>query len=197
MKTAFFNHSIRCSFLKSKAGLILVSAFMAVISASAQESEPQNEISITYGTVANSNFLDIYTEAFTATSGSYFGPLGVEYFHHLSPMVSLGGIGVYKSHKETVSNIETTNSYITIMPAVKLSWVSTRNFGFYSKAGVGYTFFSISGETHDMKDKENTGSFNFQLSAIGLEAGGERFRVFAELGWGEQGLALGGLRVMF
>ena len=99
---------------------------VATLSASAQdEDDLVNEIGISYGVVANSNFLDIYTDAMTGKSGTYFGPLALEYFHHLCPMVSLGGIGVYKSHKETINGIELTNSYYTIMPAVKFSWYTS------------------------------------------------------------------------
>ena len=39
--------------------------------------------------------------------------------------------------------------------------------------------------------------FNFQVSAIGVEVGSPKFRGFAELGYGEQGIALIGLRYKF
>jgi len=178
--------------------LLILAAMVATLSASAQdEDDLVNEIGISYGVVANSNFLDIYTDAMTGKSGTYFGPLALEYFHHLCPMVSVGGVGVYKSHKETINGTELTNLYYTIMPAVKFSWYTSNHFGFYSKAAVGYTIFSITGEQKSTTDKEKSGSFNFQVSAVGLEVGGKRFRLFTELGWGEQGLACAGLRCKF
>jgi hypothetical protein len=39
--------------------------------------------------------------------------------------------------------------------------------------------------------------FNFQVSALGIEAGTENVRGFAELGIGEQGIALAGVRIRF
>lgn len=99
------------------------------------EDELVNEVGISYGIVANSNFLDVYTESISGKSGTYFGPLALEYFHHLTPMISVGGVGVCKSHKETINGIELTNLYYTIMPAVKFSWYTTNHFGFYSEGG--------------------------------------------------------------
>lgn len=161
------------------------------------KSELKNEIAVSYGAVANSNFADVFTEAFTTESGSYFGPMAIEYLHHLSPLISIGAVGVYKNHKVTFQGSEISNSYITVMPAVKFSWYTSKCFGFYSKLCAGYTFFSVSGETKDMEDKENSGCFNFQASLVGLELGSQHVRGFAELGWGEQGLVCGGIRFKF
>ena len=178
--------------------LLILAAIAATLTVNAQdEDELVNEVGISYGVVANSNYLDIYTDAMTGKSGTYFGPLALEYFYHLSPMISVGGVGVYKSHKETINGTELTNLYYTIMPAVKFSWYTSNHFGFYSKAAVGYTIFAITGEQKSTTDKEKSGSFNFQVSAVGLEVGGRRFRLFTELGWGEQGLACAGLRCKF
>ena len=69
------------------------------------EDELVNEVGISYGIVANSNFLDVYTESISGKSGTYFGPLALEYFYHLTPMISVGGVGVCKSHKETLYHI--------------------------------------------------------------------------------------------
>jgi hypothetical protein len=39
--------------------------------------------------------------------------------------------------------------------------------------------------------------FNFQASLLGIEAGGQNVRGFVELGMGEQGVALAGIRCKF
>ena len=62
----------------------------------------------------------------------------------------------------------------------------------YSKAAVGVTFMSDSGT----KDSDSKVVFNWQASLIGMEFGGA-FRGFVELGMGEQGIILGGLRYKF
>ena len=133
--------------------LLILATMVATLCVHAQdEDELVNEVGISYGIVANSNFLDVYTESISGKSGTYFGPLALEYFHHLTPMISVGGVGVCKSHRETINSTS---------------------------------------------DKEKSGAFNFQVSAVGLEVGGKRFRLFTELGWGEQGLACAGLRCKF
>jgi hypothetical protein len=38
---------------------------------------------------------------------------------------------------------------------------------------------------------------NWQLTAIGVEVGSKQIRAFAELGTGEQGIFLGGIRCKF
>ena len=85
------------------------------------EDELVNEVGISYGIVANSNFLDVYTESISGKSGTYFGPLALEYFHHLTPMISVGGVGVCKSHKETINGIElTTRRRLSAIPYLPL-----------------------------------------------------------------------------
>lgn len=44
---------------------------------------------------------------------------------------------------------------------------------------------------------ESKVGFNFQASALGIEAGSETIRAFFELGVGEQGVLLGGIRAKF
>ena len=67
---------------------------------------------------------------------------------------------------------------------------------------VGYCYFND--EDYDENGKK-TGDkstakdllFNFQASLIGVEAGGQHLRGFAEFGIGEQGVALAGIRYKF
>lgn len=185
--------------MKKKALVMVVAAlFCGTVAVQAQD-ECKHEVGVAYGAVANSNILDLFDDAFSnannpdPVSGSYFGPLSVEYYYRVSPMIGVGGVAVVKTHKETSRGGEAyTNKYFTVMPSVKFNWVHKAHFGFYSKLAAGYTFFStkFSGESG------SAGAFNFQASVIGLEAGG-RLRGFAELGWGEQGLALAGIRYRF
>jgi len=63
----------------------------------------------------------------------------------------------------------------------------------YSKAAVGLTVKTQSASGSDDKTKA---VFNWQASAVGMEFGGA-FRGFLELGMGEQGIVLVGLRYRF
>ena len=89
------------------------------------------------------------------------------------------------------------STYYTIMPAVKYNWSVKKNVSWYSKAAIGLTLLSQSIDTKSTtKDDDTSTSFNFQASFVGVEVGGA-LRGFAELGWGEQGIILAGLRYKF
>ena len=69
-------------------------------------------------------------------------------------------------------------------------------------AGVSYARFND--EDYDENGKKNGNNavsndllFNYQASLIGVEAGSAHLRAFAELGIGEQGIVLGGVRFKF
>jgi hypothetical protein len=89
------------------------------------------------------------------------------------------------------------------MPSVKFNWLRKNNWGMYSKlaAGATYTHFCFEDYENDRKtgEKETANDlfFNFQVSLIGIEAGNQHVRGFAEFGIGEQGIALAGVRYKF
>ena len=90
---------------------------------------------------------------------------------------------------------------------MKFDWVRKKNFGIYSKIGLGATYMyekevqKNDGSGQDIDDKvvHSKGKWmaNFQASLLGIEAGTEKIRGFAELGAGEQGIILAGLRYKF
>ena len=87
------------------------------------------------------------------------------------------------------------------MPSVKFNWLRKKHFGMYSAISAGIMFISdnVSTSYHgdrDIKSKSST-SFMFQGTGIGIEAGGEAIRAFAELGFGEKGTLCAGLRYKF
>ena len=85
------------------------------------------------------------------------------------------------------------------MPTVKFNFVRKKNFGLYSKAGLGVTYRTESIDYDDGSEdySEKALLFNWQLSFIGVEAGSPYMRAFAELGFGEQGIVCAGLRYKF
>ena len=139
------------------------------------------------------------------SDGNFTGPIALEYFYHLSPVIGLGAIGAYTHETKDIliSNDkygEAKNTFFTVMPAAKFNWLRKKNFGMYSKVGAGLTFASKK-EDYSKGSVENLSEskvgFNFQVSALGIEAGSETIRAFVELGVGEQGVALAGVRLKF
>lgn len=175
--------------------------------------QPKNELSLGYGAISTSNVLDAFIDVVSAMFGAkyentrFVGPFTAEYFYRVSPLVGVGGIGVYNHHKEDVVQHEQitgrrTSDYFTIMPAVKFNWLRRQNWGMYSKVAVGYTrgdFTTTGKDSEGMPTKETNGNnfFNFQASLAGIEAGSDHVRGFAELGFGEQGVLHGGVRFRF
>lgn len=194
---------------------VLLSAFVALMTvigvqnAMAQD-EFKHEVAVSYGVLSNSQILDVYEEAITAPihgsttlkDDKFFGPISAEYFYHLEPWIGVGGILVYGQKKGDLYSDadnkkvgEDKNTYLTVMPAAKFDWLRRANFGLYSKVAVGVTL------RHDVTDDidydESALHMNWQLTAIGVEVGSKQIRAFAELGTGEQGVLLGGIRYKF
>ena len=194
---------------------VLFSAFVALMTivgvqtAMAQD-EFKHEVAISYGALSNSQILDVFEEAITAPfQGSttlkddkFFGPISAEYFYHLQPWIGIGGILVYGQKKGDLYSDsdnkkigEDKNTYLTVMPAAKFDWFRRANVGLYSKLGVGVTLRHDVSE--DIDYDESNMHVNWQLTAIGVEVGSKQIRAFAELGTGEQGIFLGGIRCKF
>jgi hypothetical protein len=180
-----------------------------------EEQEIRHEISISYGAVPNSIWIDVLTDIIPAVfgetyeNGNYVGPIGLEYYYHTSPLIGVGAIGVFATHNEDGYYKEKLTkhrdkSYITLMPSVKFNWLRKEMWGMYSKIGVGGTYINYCNRNYDENgrqtgEKETTKDFvfNFQASLVGVEVGNDHVRGFAELGIGEQGIALGGVRFRF
>lgn len=198
-------HSYISNTMKKILFLIVV-ALMTTFSVKAQEGydDTKHEIAISYGYLANSQWIDVYENVATAIVGARYddekniGPLSVEYFYHAKNWLSVGGIFVYGKSSQDIyigssKSGELNHSYYTVMPAVKFDWLRKRNFGMYSKLAFGATV-----RTEDADGESDTALHpNWQVSFLGLEAGSPTVRAFLELGTGEQGLALVGLRYKF
>ena len=194
---------------------MVVAAFLATVSANAQVGDLKNEISVSYGfgvSTIGDGIGNLLPDALSGMSGiehdrSRFGNIGVEYFRHLDyPRLAVGGIVTYAQMNDDMKNRngekvgEGKNTYISIMPSVKYYWVNKNYFGLYSKAAVGVMLTHDSDKVYgdSQSDKSNDEvRFMGQASPIGLEAGSQNFRVFCELGVGEQGIVLAGLRCKF
>ena len=188
-------------------------AISALVCVSAQaQDEPRHELSVSYGFLPNSIWLDITSDVFGSLFGSEYehsaatGPIGLEYYYRTSPLIAVGAVATFAKHSEDEkhnSGITRTskNSYITLMPSVKFNWLRRSNWGMYTKVAAGASLRHSSLQNNNdlpaKKPTDNTVFFNFQVSALGIEAGTENVRAFAELGIGEQGVGLAGVRFRF
>lgn len=194
--------------------LMAVAAMMATMSACAQVDEPKQEIAIGLGELSNSNIIDAFETLTGAMVGAsadnedFFGPISAEYFYHVQPWLGVGGVFVYGQMSQDLylngkkhgKEGEIKNNYITLMPAVKFDWVRKSHFGVYSKLAIGATLRTekIDYNKSEYSDYDESDlHVNWQVSLLGLDAGGTRLRGFLELGAGEQGIALIGMRYKF
>ena len=193
--------------------LLAVAAMMATVNANAWEDNVKQEVAISYGVWSNSDIINAFetigTNIFASTGDEHFmGPIGVEYFYHLNKWFSVGGIGCYGqmhqdlflTDKKIGKDGEIKNYYLTLMPAMKFDWVRKSHFGVYSKLGIGGTLRNekIDYDAASKDDYSDTEvHVNWQISLLGLEAGGNRLRGFLEIGTGEQGIFDIGLRYKF
>ena len=181
---------------------------VALLSMSAQAQDCKHEIGAFYGFDSASNIFSIVSSAISAASGdqsSFWGPIGLEYYYHVSPVVGVGAVAAYagcKAEDEKTRKNDLTESFFTVMPSVKFNWLRKKNFGMYSAVSAGVMFCSVScndnAKANDPKAKDETlTTFMFQATALGAEFGGEQFRGFVEAGIGEKGLLCAGLRYRF
>ncbi len=74
------------------------------------------------------------TYAYSAAAGdqsSFWGPIGVEYYYHVSPVVGIGAVASYASCKvedEKTRKDDLSESFITVMPSVKFNWLRKKNY---------------------------------------------------------------------
>ena len=153
------------------------------------------------------------TASYSYKNERWVVPVSAEYFFRVNRFLSVGAIGAFNCMKEDIYLNVTDNEgretstkdgrlrkfNLTILPAVKFDWLRREHIGLYSKAGLGASFMME-------RQKEDNGTklysstdvmLNFQVSALGFEAGNQHIRGFAEVGVGEQGVFVVGLRYKF
>ena len=170
---------------------MVVATMLSTMSVHAQDYK-HNEISAAYGFGSNTDLItSLFKGAFTGKQLDYWGPVSLEYFYRPSEKFGVGAIAAVGGCKWDDSD-DAKSTFFTIMPAMKYNWLNKSHFSMYSKLGLGLTVGDFKGS----KDKTNDTSFNWQCTLVGMDFGGD-FRGFVELGFGEQGILLGGLRFKF
>lgn len=198
--------------MQKRLAILLLSALaLGTVHAQNGYDETKHEVAVSYGLGANSDIIDAYEKIGGAIVGAkyenekYFGPISAEYFYHVKPWLGVGGIFAYGQSEQDVYTLGSKdgvmkNNYLTLMPAVKFDWLRKKHFGMYSKLAVGATLRNEKYNSDIPSSKDYSDSevhVNWQASFLGLEAGSPTFRGFIELGTGEQGIALIGLRYKF
>lgn len=178
--------------------LVAIAAMLITFGASAQNYK--TEISVAYGAFSNAQIIsaialaysDVGDPSFEFETFKFVGPISADLYFRTSRYFSFGLSGVYQHNTGKVSINKGASEdfncrYITVMPGMKLHWLRTNGFNMYSKLAVGPTF--------SIADSGESGwGLDWQISPIGLEFG-RNFCVFAEAGFGEQGIVLGGIRI--
>ncbi|MBR5384367.1 MAG: hypothetical protein IK143_00635 [Bacteroidales bacterium] len=187
--------------------LMIMAATMVTLNARAQDNEPRSEIGLFYGLGSASDVISTFTAGFSFSTGDqtgFWGPVGVEYYYHLTPVVAVGAIAEYagcKLDNPFDQDGSMSVQYLTVMPSVKFNWLRKRHFGLYSSLAAGVMATNINPDeatkrtNEDAKD-ETVYGFMFQASALGVEFGGA-LRGFTEFGIGEKGILCLGLRYRF
>lgn len=192
--------------------LMVLAAMMATMTVNAQNEDLKNEIGVSYGagvSLIGDGIGNGIGKLFGNAAGykydneTQFGTLSVEYFHHLNdmPKLAFGGIFSY-SHcgedelKDGTKVGDRTRNYYTLMPALKYSWINKNNFALYSKLALGGTLMSSKSTENGTSESNSRLYFMCQISAIGVEFG-SKLRGFFEVGGGEQGIILGGIKYKF
>jgi hypothetical protein len=199
--------------------LMVAVALMTAMSANAQNEDLHHELSLSYGLGSIAQFGDGLGEGiglvFTNTEyddGAILGPISLEYFYHFNnPRLALGASFTYSKWDSDVLDRSShqklgdrKRNFFSVMPSFKSYWINKNNFGLYSKVSAGVGFLSVKDNFKNYKDgkevnekKDDNGAyFMFQLSFVGVEFG-SKFRGFAELGIGDQGFLLAGVRYKF
>ncbi len=196
--------------------LFLVTLLSFSLGIHAQNKDLKNEIGVSYGlgisTIGDGIGSAVTDGVFDAMTGrewandKSFGTLSVEYFRHMDdPKLAVGGIATVAtfSHDLVKKNTQEKmgdrmRTYISLMPAVRYAWVNKNHFAFYSKlaGGVMLLYDKRTYSNLNTSSSDTNFRFMFQISPLGVEFGG-KFRVFLELGIGEQGIALAGAKYKF
>lgn len=127
-----------------------------------------------------------------------------EYFYRLNKWLAIGCLGGQSRSKNDLfanydivdslsvsgGNMRTDNWYV--MPSVKLNWAIMGGIQCYSKAAIGIQrqrmLFLPSERSNNLPElNEQKWKFAWQVSALGVEIG-TRFKFFAEIGYGWQGV---------
>lgn len=199
-----------------------VAATMATVSVNAQDiyAESKHEVAVSSGGASMSNIIDLgmLMNDVGRSDGVMYNlnkihAYSVEYFYRLKEWLAVGGMLTYGSGNPKATEIadgtpiteatngpkiaEMKNHYVSLMPTVKFDWIRRQYFGMYSKVGVGLTSRHERVLYSNYARRDEQASYlhlNGHLTLVGMDFGSPHFRGFFDLGFGEQGIIVLGLR---
>lgn len=203
---------------------VAVAAMMATVSISVSGqniyADSKHEVGISSGFPSTSHIADLVRvindvgrDDGVMYDASNLHSFTLEYFYRVKEWLGVGGMLIYGTGNPVATEIadgtpiseikngakiaEMKNHYVSLMPTVKFDWIRRQYFGMYSKVGLGFT--SRHEQTlysHYTRSNEQASflHLNGHLTLVGMDFGSPHFRGFFDLGFGEQGIILLGLR---
>lgn len=215
------------NFFKAAAVIAIALVSNSAMAQTTDYEEPKNEFSISYGAGPITQYFDNLGNALgTAFTGGgcigddqNYGVINLDYTRHVTKWLAIGGNFSLSANQTTyyegIRQKQTDGSYLvykgakmgednmvnlTVMPTLKFNWFRREHVSLYSRVSAGVTVQceATDSKTSSVPDEDRTVvHFNGQLSPIGVEAGGNHVRAFAEVGVGQCGIAQGGIRFRF
>ena len=154
-----------------------------------------NEISVSYGPLSNSDLSGLIVTALVNlfdknAHAKVSGTFSAEYYRKLGHLVSVGGsFAIYNMSGDKEGVTSNYTNYI-LMSGTRLRWYNRGWFASYSKVAAGIKYCDWGKDSRLFYPA-------FQVSLLGLEVGPRIARIFTEIGVGDQGLALAGIRCNF
>jgi len=199
-----------------------VAAMMATVSISGQNiyADSKHEVGISSGFPSTSHIADlgrmindVGRDDGVMYSVNNSHSFTLEYFYRVKEWLGVGGMLIYGTGNPVATEIadgtpiseikngakiaEMKNHYVSLMPTVKFDWIRRQYFGMYSKVGLGLTSrHEQTVYSHYTRSNEQASfiHLNGHLTLVGMDFGSPHFRGFFDLGFGEQGIILLGLR---
>ncbi|MCM1348575.1 MAG: porin family protein [Firmicutes bacterium] len=174
---------------------IILCAVMAMIGAAALQAR-ETEVSVSYGGLPAMSHISAYHNNWHGM-GDCWGTVNATIDHKFGPRVWCGLSYTY-STADSYHAWDGRYGKVTwhgLMANVRYEWLERGSWRLYSHAGLGalVEYYSPSWE-----DSFNHTHMAFQVSPIGIEADlGRYVGVFAEVGYGIQGIGKVGLRIGF
>ena len=169
----------------------------------AQKEFKRNELSFVYGYHPTSDWIDLFSDGISSIVGmntknnKSLGAVSVMYNYRINRIFGIGAAVSYSNHnKDLFIGDEEAGKrkldYITVLPRVKAEWFHSDVVTMYSSVAIGATLTvdDIDG------DKDESTRIAWQFSPFGIEIG-RKVAGFAEVGIGQLGIAMEGLRFRF
>ncbi len=149
------------------------------------------------------------------TAHDWFGPdlyggglfatptMNFSYRYRVAKWFWVGGTvsysGFYRTYYDRITGLKSgvnNTHFLTIMPAVRFSWLNKELVTLYSGAALGYTLYAYENSTEGVMERDAEHYVGFQLTGVGVEVG-RKWYGFAELGFGLQGIVQAGFGYHF